>query len=565
MLRARFFDGRISRERQVVLRRNGDVLRLDGEDVSLAVPLREVEVGEATGNGRRMLVLPDGGRCELDTGPELESFLAVIGHRDRRVARWQGRWSIVVGSLLVGGVALVAAYRVGLPWLAERLARTVPERWVQIVGTHTLATLDRTVFEPSQLGRERLEHLRTLVAGLKDPSGGLPRHVVELRECPALGANAFALPGGNVVVTDALVEIASDDELLGALAHELGHLHERHALRQLIQSSAVATVAAYWFGDVSGLAAGVSASLLAGQVLARLRDRGRRLRGPGAARQRAQHARAREAPGPARASVRVGGRRTRRRRLPVVTSAHRRAHPAAARLVRRAAMASTPAGWPFRAAASIPRSMSSHTPETVLLERDGAVLLVTLNRPGQRNALNRQMWRELREAFVDAQDDAGRARRGGHGERQRVLGRSGSGRDVGRGRSRGSAPSWTRLCEFDKPLLAAVNGVGVGFGLTLLLHCDVVYIAEGARLRPPFVTLGVVPEAASSHLLPAIIGWQRAAEALFTADWIDAERAVELGIASRLCRPTSCCPPCAPSRQRIARQPPQAVRHTKRS
>jgi Zn-dependent protease with chaperone function len=262
MLRARFFDGRTSRERQVVLRREGDVLRLDGEDVLRAVPLREVEVGEATGNGGRMLVLPDGGRCELDTGPELESFLAVIEHRDRRVARWQGRWSIVVGSLLVGGVVLVAAYRVGLPWLAERLARTVPERWVQLLGTHTLATLDHTVFEPSRLGHERLEHLRTLVAGLKDPSGGLPQHVLELRECPALGANAFALPGGDVVVTDALVEIASDDELLGALAHELGHLHERHALRQLIQSSAVATVAAYWFGDVSGLAAGVSASLL---------------------------------------------------------------------------------------------------------------------------------------------------------------------------------------------------------------------------------------------------------------------------------------------------------------
>ena len=107
-----------------------------------------------------------------------------------------------------------------------------------------------------------------------------------------------------------------------------------------------------------------------------------------------------------------------------------------------------------------------------------------------------------------------------------------------------------RLCVFDKPLIAAVNGVGVGIGLTLLLHCDVVYIAEGARLRPPFVTLGVVPEAASSYLLPAMIGWQRAAEVLFTADWIDAARAVELGIASRIvARPTSCCPRRAPWRR----------------
>jgi enoyl-CoA hydratase/carnithine racemase len=117
---------------------------------------------------------------------------------------------------------------------------------------------------------------------------------------------------------------------------------------------------------------------------------------------------------------------------------------------------------------------------------------------------------------------------------------------------------------FDKPLLAAVNGVGVGIGLTLLLHCDVVYIAEGARLRPPFVTLGVVPEAASSFLLPVTLGWQRAAEVLFTADWIDAARAVELGIASRLCTPDELLPALRAVATRIAAQPPEAVRHTKR-
>jgi enoyl-CoA hydratase/carnithine racemase len=109
-----------------------------------------------------------------------------------------------------------------------------------------------------------------------------------------------------------------------------------------------------------------------------------------------------------------------------------------------------------------------------------------------------------------------------------------------------------------------VNGVGVGFGLTLLLHCDVVYIAEGARLRPPFVALGVVPEAASSYLLPATIGWQHAAEVLLTGDWIDARRAVELGIATRLCAPDELLPAVHAVAARIAAQAPQAVRATKR-
>jgi enoyl-CoA hydratase/carnithine racemase len=208
--------------------------------------------------------------------------------------------------------------------------------------------------------------------------------------------------------------------------------------------------------------------------------------------------------------------------------------------------------------------MASPTRETVLEERDGAILLLTLNRPRQRNAFNRQMWHELRDALVDAQHDAA--------VRAVVVtgapGAFSAGQDLGEMTGSDDDPGFgsfmDRLCEFDKPLLAAVNGVGVGIGLTLLLHCDVVYIADGARLRPPFVALGIVPEAASSYLLPVTIGWQRAAEVLFTADWIDARRAVELGIASRVCAPDELLPAVRAVAARIAVQPPQAVRHTKR-
>jgi len=202
----------------------------------------------------------------------------------------------------------------------------------------------------------------------------------------------------------------------------------------------------------------------------------------------------------------------------------------------------------------------------VLAERDGAVLILTLNRPRQRNAFNRQMWHEARDALRDAQDEpdvhavvvtgAGGAFSAGQ-DLGEMTGGAGDG-DPGFG------PFMDRLCIFDKPLLAAVNGVGVGIGLTLLLHCDVVYIADGARLRAPFVTLGVVPEAASSYLLPVTLGWQRAADVLFTADWIDAARAVELGLASRRCAPDDLLPALRAAAARIAAQPPEAVRHTKR-
>jgi enoyl-CoA hydratase/carnithine racemase len=207
--------------------------------------------------------------------------------------------------------------------------------------------------------------------------------------------------------------------------------------------------------------------------------------------------------------------------------------------------------------------MSTPARETVLEEHHGAVLVLTMNRPRQRNAFNRQMWHELRDALHDAQENSA--------IRAVVItgapGAFSAGQDLGKmagTEDPGFGAFMDRLCMFEKPLLAAVNGVGVGIGLTLLLHCDVVYIAEGARLRPPFVALGVVPEAASSYLLPATIGWQRAAEVLFTADWIDARRAVELGLASRLCAPEELLPAVRAVAEQIARQAPEAVRETKR-
>ncbi len=205
---------------------------------------------------------------------------------------------------------------------------------------------------------------------------------------------------------------------------------------------------------------------------------------------------------------------------------------------------------------------------TLLEERSQGVLTITLNRPRQRNAFNLQMWDDTRDALRDAQDDdAVRA--------VIVTGSEGAfsgGQDLGElasppagvGPEHGFPSFIDRLCRFDKPLLAAVNGVGVGIGLTFLLHCDVVYIAEGARLRAPFVPLGVVPEAASSFLLPYVLGWQRAAELLYTAEWIDAPRAVELGLASRLCRPEELLPAIRSRATTIAAQPLGSLRHTKR-
>jgi enoyl-CoA hydratase/carnithine racemase len=120
------------------------------------------------------------------------------------------------------------------------------------------------------------------------------------------------------------------------------------------------------------------------------------------------------------------------------------------------------------------------------------------------------------------------------------------------------------VAAFEKPLLAAVNGLGVGIGMTVLLHCDVVLIARGARLRAPFVPLGVVPEAAGSLLMPVVMGAQRAALALYTGEWVTADDAVACGLALRAVEPDALLAETIEIAGRIARMPVSALVETKR-
>lgn len=177
----------------------------------------------------------------------------------------------------------------------------------------------------------------------------------------------------------------------------------------------------------------------------------------------------------------------------------------------------------------------------VLVEDSKGTRLLTLNRPAQLNAWDNGLFAALEPALREAQED----------DAVKVVVLTGAGRafsagaDLSRmsltGTPEGDADAAeqivlsralaARLQSFAKPLIAAVNGVAVGFGCTILGHCDIVLVARSARLRMPFAPLGLSPEAGSSTLLPALVGWQRAARILFVGDWITADQAVEWGLA----------------------------------
>ncbi len=208
---------------------------------------------------------------------------------------------------------------------------------------------------------------------------------------------------------------------------------------------------------------------------------------------------------------------------------------------------------------------------TTVLEALSAegVLTLTLNRPERKNAFNNQMWRDFRDALAEAQDNdvvravvvtgAGNAFTAGQ-DLSEMIG----GGEVTSAEEHGFASFMDRLCGFDKPLIAAVNGVGVGIGLTLLLHCDYVYIVPDARLRAPFITLGVVPEAASSYLLPLLLGYRKAIDLLYESDFISGDRAVELGLATHLSTPETLLASALDRARQLAAKPLGSLRWTKR-
>ncbi len=207
--------------------------------------------------------------------------------------------------------------------------------------------------------------------------------------------------------------------------------------------------------------------------------------------------------------------------------------------------------------------------ESILRSSEGGVAVITLNRPERRNAFDDAMYRRFGEALVAArEDDAVRAAlvtgAGTAFSAGQDLGEmGGAARPAGDG-AHGFGRFLDAVVAFDKPLLAAVNGVGVGIGFTLLLHCDFVFISREARLRAPFTTLGVVPEAASSYLLPLLVGWRAATDILYGAEWIGAERAHALHIASHVCAPAELLPAARAKAAELAALPLGSLRHTKR-
>jgi enoyl-CoA hydratase/carnithine racemase len=176
--------------------------------------------------------------------------------------------------------------------------------------------------------------------------------------------------------------------------------------------------------------------------------------------------------------------------------------------------------------------------DVLLIENRGRVRILTFNRPQAKNAFNDDLYDACAEALQAAADDPSVAvvvLTGAEGafSAGQDLSEMTKPRTPEQAATSGFMPFVDTLQSFPKPLIAAVNGVAVGIGVTMLLHCDLVFVGERARLRAPFVNLGIVVEAGSSVLFPERIGWQNTADLLFRSAFVSGAEAVAMGLAWR--------------------------------
>jgi enoyl-CoA hydratase/carnithine racemase len=208
----------------------------------------------------------------------------------------------------------------------------------------------------------------------------------------------------------------------------------------------------------------------------------------------------------------------------------------------------------------------SEANEQVLVEKAGGICTITFNRPEKKNAFTHAMYARSVEALLDAEQD----------KSVRCVVFTGNGTAFTSGNDlfdfMNNPPTGEdspviqflyKLHEAQKPIVAAVNGIAVGIGVTMLLACDLVYASDQASFKMPFVSLGLVPEGASSFLLPRMAGHAQAAEALLLGEAFKAEVAKEIGLVTRVV-PAAELPAVARAQaQKLVDQPPASVRETK--
>lgn len=253
------FDGQSSRRHVAQLAITADGVQLQFDGRTLHYRSAQMQLAPRLGNTPRQVSFDDGASFVTDQHDQLQQLMRQLpgSVRDGRrtssdwLHRIESRWHWILAACVILILALYLGLTRGAPLAARAIVTFIPASVEQHIGTQTLQLLDKALLEPSQLSAERQQQLQQHFAPMLQAYPGLSLRV-HFRHAPGIGANAFALPGGDMVFTDDLVRLAQhDNELSAVLAHEIGHVEHRHGMRRVVQNGLL-----YWAlfaitGDIS--------------------------------------------------------------------------------------------------------------------------------------------------------------------------------------------------------------------------------------------------------------------------------------------------------------------------
>lgn len=243
--------------------RSNATISVSGDACTLAIEggesrhdlLSDLTISDRLGDMPRRLTWPDGATFETRDNAAIDALLAENGHKGYGsvwLHKLESSWGWVAMSVIVTVLVGYLGIRYGLPAAAESIARKLPASVNETASRQALATMDQLMFEPSELGEQERamvqQQFDDLLAAL--PPGDIT-YQLHFRSMNGV-SNAMALPGGDVVVTDAFVELVEHpQELDSVLLHEIGHVVEYHGMTQVIRASAMSVIVALAFGDLS--------------------------------------------------------------------------------------------------------------------------------------------------------------------------------------------------------------------------------------------------------------------------------------------------------------------------
>jgi Zn-dependent protease with chaperone function len=251
-----YFDGRSSKAHAVRVRFEGGELNLRGETLELRVPFADCVIAPPLGKTKRTVQLARGAILETDDFAAIQELEERTGRNQgmRLVDRLERQWKFVLTSVVVLCASLWVFVQYGVPFAADQLAFVTPAAVLGQVGAQTMQVLDNTALEASTLETARQREIsRGFETLIKDIGAG-QSYQLEFRDGGSIGPNAFALPNGTIVISDQLIELAKNDrEILGVLAHEIGHVTGRHGLRGIYRGAGVLLLISIAAGDIASV------------------------------------------------------------------------------------------------------------------------------------------------------------------------------------------------------------------------------------------------------------------------------------------------------------------------